>query len=474
MKNIKNYINGSFVESTNMINKINPHTEKIMSKFPDSNEKDVEKAVKASSIAFKSWSRLSPVKRGEILLNFLIEFKKERIKMAKIVAAETGKIFSHALGEVDGSIKLAHFFSSESMRLYGKSIVSGNDNKNAFTIKAPIGIVGLIVPANTPIANIAWKVFPALVCGNTAILKSSEDAPETAEFFLSLAEKSGLPKGVLNLIHGSGNKSGNYIVNHPEISLISFTGSSQTGKIINENCASQFKKVSLELGGKNPFIVCDDADINNAIDWSISSCFSNAGQRCAAASRLIIQENIYEDFITLFKERMKTLKLGLEDDCYLGPVMNKPLYDTINNCISEAKSLGANVYSAGINNNKKGFYILPTLIEKLPPESHLNDFEFFGPVVILSKFDDDKDAIKLANNSQYGLTSCVHTSNVNRSFNFLRNMNFGLCNINSATYGSEPHMPFGGTKHSGNGSREPGTEAIDLYTELKMISFTTY
>lgn len=472
MKKIKNFINGEFINGKDYIDRISPSTEKIISSFPRSTKNDVDLAVKSSKKAFDFWSSLSPVKRGDLLLNFVILLKKNKKILAKIVANETGKIFSHALGEVEGSIKLAHFFSSESMRLYGKTIVSGNDNKNAYTVKVPIGVVGLIVPANTPIANITWKVFPALVCGNCVILKSSEDAPETAEFFVKLSQEAGIPAGVLNLIHGYGKEAGDHLVNHDDINLISFTGSSKTGRIINENCSKKLKKVSLELGGKNPFIVCDDADIDNAINWAISSCFSNAGQRCAAASRLFIQKSIYSDFLKKFKIKMNKLKLGVDEDCYLGPVMNKIQYDSINSYIIQAKKEGADIYSSGINENSKGYYVKPTIIQNLNLSSDLNDIEFFGPVAIVNQFDEDYKAILLSNKSKYGLTSCVHTQNINRALLYTKKLNFGLCNINSATYGSEPHMPFGGLKDSGNGSREPGTEAVDLYTELKMISFT--
>ncbi|MDC3348800.1 aldehyde dehydrogenase family protein [Flavobacteriaceae bacterium] len=473
MKKIKNFIHGVFTDADDYIHRISPSTEKVLSSFPRSSKRHVDLAVKSSIKAFDSWSNLSPVKRGKILLNFVIILKKNKIKLAEIVAKETGKIFSHALGEVEGSIQLAHFFSSESMRLYGKTIVSGNDNKNAYTLKVPVGITALIVPANTPIANIAWKVFPSLVCGNCAILKSSEDAPETAEYFLKLSHDAGVPNGVLNLIHGYGHEAGSFLVNHDDVKLISFTGSSQTGRIINQDCAKNFKKVSLELGGKNPFIVCDDSDIDNAVKWAISSCFSNAGQRCAAASRLLVQKSIYSIFLKKFKSEMSKLKLGINEDCYLGPVMNKKQYDSINNYIDQAKNEGASVYCSGTNNNEKGYYIKPTVIENLNSNSELNDIEFFGPVVIVNEFDNDSKAITMSNNSKYGLTSCVHTQNINRAILYTKKMNFGLCNINSATYGSEPHMPFGGVKNSGNGSREPGTEAIDFYTELKMVSFTT-
>ena len=413
------------MDTEDYIHRISPSTEKVLSSFPRSSKRHVDLAVKSSIKAFDSWSNMSPVKRGKILLNFVISLKKNKNKLAKIVAKETGKIFSHALGEVEGSIQLAHFFSSESMRLYGKTIVSGNDNKNAYTLKVPVGVTGLIVPANTPIANIAWKVFPSLVCGNCAILKSSEDAPETAEYFLKLSQDAGVPNGVLNLIHGYGYEAGSFIVNHDDVKLISFTGSSETGRIINKDCANNFKKVSLELGGKNPFIVCDDSDIDNAIKWAISSCFSNAGQRCAAASRLLVQKSVYSIFLKKFKSEMNKLKLGINEDCYLGPVMNKKQYDSINNYIDQAKNEGASVYCSGINNNKKGYYIKPTIIENLNSNSELNDIEFFGPVVIVNEFDNDSKAITMSNNSKYGLTSCVHTQNINRAIFYTKKMNFG-------------------------------------------------
>ena len=345
--------------------------------------------------------------------------------------------------------------------------------KMSQTVRLPHGVVGLIVPANTPIANIAWKIFPALICGNTVVLKSSEDSPSVANMMAKIAKKANLPDGVFNVIHGDGN-SGAALVENTDISLISFTGSTGVGKAIAQSAGKRLARVSLELGGKNTFLVCDDAEMDQAVHWASLSAFSNAGQRCAATSRILVFESVYEEFILKFIEKAKTLKLGVSDGCDLGPVINKKQYENIIKAIKQAEKDGGNILIGGKCDDKSlenGYYIKPTVILGLSNDNNLNHNEIFGPVATIQTVKTLEEALQKANDSDYGLTAAIHTKDIDRALWYSKRIRTGLVNINIGTYGSEPHMPFGGYGFSGNGTREPGVEALDVYSELKNISF---
>ncbi len=347
--------------------------------------------------------------------------------------------------------------------------------KQSFTVRQPRGIAGLIVPANTPIANIAWKVFPALICGNTIVMKAAEDAPEIANLFAKLVQVAGLPDGVFNVIQGNGQPAGSSLVEEPRVAVISFTGSTGVGRSIAEAAGRRLATVSLELGGKNPFVVCDDADMEQAVHWASLSAFSNAGQRCAAGSRILVFKSVYDQFRNKIVEKANSLKLGIEEGCDLGPVINKRQQQKILTAIEDAKASGGIILSGGTAPTEKslsmGYYILPTVIEGLQPLDELSSKEFFGPVVTLHPVADIQEALEVTNSNEYGLTAAIHTSNLNRAMWFANRVEAGVVNANIGTFGSEPHMPFGGYGSSGNGTREPGTEALDVYSELKNISF---
>lgn len=477
MKSIKisNWINGKSHKSKDnlWLEKINPSTGNVMSYFTDSSKNDVMLAVDSAEKSFLEWSEMSPIDRGNVLFDIVVQMRNNFGKLSKIIAEETGKSNKDAEGEVQASINQANYWASEGMRLYGKSLTSSNSKKHSHTVRVPVGVCGLIVPANTPIANISWKVFPALICGNTVVLKASEDSPQIAYFFAKICTKAGLPNGVLNVIQGDGIRCGAPLVENNKVDLISFTGSTNVGRTIAQTCGKRLAKVSLELGGKNPFLVCDDADINLAIDWAILSSFSNAGQRCASGSRLIIFESIYEEFKSKFIQKAESLKLGINDDCDLGPVINKKQFSNILNTIQLAKDEGGTILCGGKKSIEHeltgGYYIQPTIIEGLPNSSELYRNEIFGPVVTLQKVKSMQEALRLANNTEYGLTSTIHTKNIDRAIWFTNKVKTGVANINLGTFGSEAHMPFGGFGLSGNGTREPGVEALDVYTELKNI-----
>lgn len=474
---IPNWINGEQKNaiSSELIKKFNPADGNILCNITSSGQPEIQEAVDAAIIAQKSWTKIPPVRRGEILHDLAMNMRRNRVEMAEIIHLETGKSKKDALGETDGAIALALFYSSEGQRLYGRTTTSGVMNKYAMTIRQPIGIAGLIVAANTPIANIAWKVFPALVCGNAAIVKAAKDAPVTAWYFGMLAHDAGLPPGVLNIIEGRGEEAGSSLVRHPDVGLISFTGSTEVGRFIAVECGKRLARVSLELGGKNPLIVCDDADLDNAVKWTLLSAFSNAGQRCAAASRIIIFERVYEKFSQSLIEKVNSLKVGTTDDDDLGPVINEGQLKRMLEVVDHAKDRGARILAGGHRlfdpHHRQGYFMAPTVIENVREEDDISKMELFGPIACLFKVKDFEEALFHANNTSYGLTASIHTKNFNRAIEFTQKIQAGVAVVNAGTYGSEPHMPFGGMKQSGNGTREPGTEALDVYSELKDVYY---
>jgi aldehyde dehydrogenase (NAD+) len=341
------------------------------------------------------------------------------------------------------------------------------------TVRRPCGVAALIIAANTPAPNFAWKVFPALICGNGVVLKPAEDTPASAWFMAKLAEDAGLPPGLLNLVHGLGGEVGPPLVGHPDVDVISFTGSTRVGREIAETAGRQLKKVSLELGGKNALIVCDDADLDNAAKWSALSAYSNAGQRCAAASRLLVFDAVYDEFVGKFLAATQAQKQGVEPDCDLGPVINERQLKAMCTAVDRARIAGAKVLAGGGRASggglDAGFYMQPTVLEGAGPGAEVWETELFGPVALIQRVAGFEEAIALANRSPYGLTAAIHTRNIDRALTFVDRIDTGVAVINAGAHGSEPHMPFGGTKASGNGTREPGTEALDVYSELRDV-----
>ncbi len=336
-----------------------------------------------------------------------------------------------------------------------------------------LGVAGLIIAANTPIANVAWKAFPALLCGNAAIMKASEDTPLSAWAFGVLAAEAGVPAGVYNTVHGLGDEAGAPIVEHPGVDVVSFTGSCEVGRWIAETCGRRLAKVCLELGGKNPLIVCDDADLPNAVTWTIGSAFSNAGQRCAAGSRILVFDEVYDRFRQLLVEATSRLKVGTADTDDYGPVINEQQMQNMLASVERATKAGARVLTGGTRMtgeaHRDGYFVPPTILEHVQPNDEISRAELFGPITILYRVRDFDEAIAIANDSPFGLTAAIHTANIHRAMTFIARIQSGVAVVNGGTYGSEPHMPFGGLKQSGNGWREAGTEAIDVYSDLKTI-----
>lgn len=474
---IPNWIDGKvhLPSSDAWIEKFSPHDGNLLSHVADSADEDVKLAVSAASAAQPAWAALTPVRRGQILGDIASLMRQRFEELASCIAVETGKPPQDAAGETNGAILQADYFASEGMRLHGRSLTSGTPEKYTHTVRQPRGVAGLIIPANTPIANIAWKAFPALICGNSVVLKAAEDSPRIALLFAQITKYAGLPDGVFNVVQGRGEQSGAALVLDKRIDVISFTGSTDVGRWIAEAAGKRLARVSLELGGKNPFVVCDDADLDQAVHWASLSAFSNAGQRCAAGSRVLVFRSIYDTFRDKFVARAQKLRLGVAAESDLGPVVSRRQQQSILAAITHARAEGGRILCGGKAPDAaelaKGYYVEPTIIDGLSARSELGCKEVFGPVATLHMVDNISEALAAANASEYGLTAAIHTTNVDRAMWFAQRVKAGVANINMGTYGSEPHMPFGGFGASGNGTREPGVEALDVYSELKSISF---
>lgn len=460
-------------KSQQFFDKKSPHDGRVLWQVARSNAEDALAAVAAARAAQPAWAAMPAVQRGAVLYRACALMEAEREQIAKIVAEESGKSLKDALGETDGAIALGRFYAGEGQRLYGRTTTSGMANRYSMTVRNPCGVAALIVAANTPIANVAWKTFPALICGNAVVLKAAEDTPMTAFVFADILQRAGIPAGVMNVVQGLGKEAGAPLVEQADVDVISFTGSTAVGRAIGEAAGRRLIKVSLELGGKNPFVVCDDADLDQAVHWAVLSAFSNAGQRCAAASRILVFASVYDAFVEKLLAATAKQRVGNTDNDNFGPVINQNALDRMLTAIEKARQQGARVLCGGERlsdaEHAKGCYMAPTLLENVAVDSDLSCQELFGPIAALYRVNDFNEALQLANRSPYGLTAAIHTRNFNRGMHFVNAVQSGVATVNGGTFGSEPHMPFGGVKQSGNGSREPGTEALDIYTELKDI-----
>jgi acyl-CoA reductase-like NAD-dependent aldehyde dehydrogenase len=439
--------------------KVRPADGSLLCHVSRSGAAEVEAAVGAARRAQGAWAARTAVERGNLVREIALALRARREEAAELVAAETGKTVELALGETDAAVEMGFFVAGEGRRLYGRTTTSAMPDRAVMTVRRPVGVAALIVSFNTPLPNYAWKVFPAVACGNAAVLKPSEHTPLSAAFFSDLCHEF-LPPGVLNVVQGLGNEAGPPLVESPDVDLVSFTGSAGTGRWINERAGRRLAKVCLELGGKNALVVCDDADLDQAVEWSLASAFSNAGQRCAAASRLVVFDAVYE----AFRERLVAGARTYET----GPVISEASLERILAALE-----GAYVVAGGARVDRPGWWLEPTVVEDVAPDAALSCSELFGPVTILYRVRDLDEAIALVNDSPYGLTSAIHTSSIHRAMRFADAVEAGVVVVNGGTHGSEPHMGFGGIKQSGTGWREAGVEALDVYTEWKYVNLIT-
>jgi acyl-CoA reductase-like NAD-dependent aldehyde dehydrogenase len=456
-----------------MFAKIDPATGVTLCQVARSSRDDVARAVEAARRAQPAWAAATPVARGDVLRRIAQLMETHRDELAALVARETGKSRKDALGETGAAIEMGYFVAGEGRRSYAQTTTSAAPHKSALVVRQPLGVAGLIIAANTPIANVAWKAFPALLCGNAAILKASEDTPLSAWAFGVLAREAGVPAGVYATLHGFGEEAGAPLVEHPDVAVVSFTGSCEVGRWIAETAGRRLAKTCLELGGKNPLIVCDDADLDNAVTWTIGSAFSNAGQRCAAGSRILVFDAVYDDFKARLLAATARLRVGTADTDDFGPVINEEQMTNMLASVARAQASGATVLTGGSRltgeGRHGGFFVAPTILEHVGPNDEISTSELFGPITCLYRIRDFEEAVTLANDSPFGLTAAIHTRSVHRAMSFIGRIQAGVAVVNGGTYGSEPHMPFGGLRQSGNGWREAGTEALDVYSDLKTV-----
>ncbi len=446
---------------------MNPATEKPIGKFQDSDERDVELAIDAAEKSFPTWRDTPAPKRAEFLFKIRDLLVKEKDRLAKLEVKEMGKVYKETTGDVQEAIDIFEYMAGEGRRLFGRTTTSELKNKFNATIRIPIGIVGLITPWNFPIAIPAWKIAPALICGNTIVFKPSSDTPMCAVELVKIIEKAGLPSGVLNLVTGSGTKVGNPIIKHPRIRGLSFTGSRDTGKFIRENAG--LKKVNLELGSKNAIIIMEDANLDLALEGVLWGAFGTTGQRCTAASRIIVHEKVFNKFQSMLVNKTRKLKLGdgLSKTTDLGPLINKSALEKSYRYVDIGKNEGAKLLCGGEGVKGKGLFFKPTIFSDVKPNFRIAQEEIFGPITALIKIKNFDEAIKVCNGISYGLSSAIYTENMQYAFRAINELEFGLTYVNSSTIGAEVHLPFGGTKDTGWG-KEAGW-SLDEFSEEKAI-----
>lgn len=466
----KIFIDGKWVnsESGETFESLNPANEKVLGRFQKCNKDDVEKAIDAAERAFSKWRRVPAPKRAEFLLKFAQLLRKHKERLAKLVTMEMGKVIEEARGDVQEAIDITEYMAGEGRRLLGYTTPSELKDKFAMTIRMPIGVAGLITPWNFPIAIPAWKIITALICGNTIVFKPASDTPLCAIEFIKLLENTGLPKGVINLVTGSGNDVGIPIVKHKKIRVLSFTGSVETGKFIIKNAG--LKKISLELGGKNGIIIMDDADLKLALDGVVWGAFGTTGQRCTATSRIIIHEKVAEKFESMLVKKTKKLKLGygLNPKTDIGPLINRSAVEKVHKYTKIGIEEGAKLLCGGNFLKCKGFFYKPTIFKDVTPDMRIAQDEIFGPTLSIITIKNLDEAIDVMNSVKYGLSSAIYTKNINNAFKAIEFIEAGLTYINSSTIGSEVHLPFGGVKDTGHG-REAGIEGIMEFTETKTV-----
>ena len=469
----QNYINGKWVKGRSTFQTINPANEELVADIAQADIADVNGAVSAATEAFTSWRLLPAPLRGEMLFKVGDILKQKKEELSQLLTRDMGKVIAEARGDVQEAIDMAYYMGGEGRRLLGYTAPVEMPNKFGMAVRDPAGVVGLITPWNFPIAVPSWKLFPALVAGNTIIWKPSPETPAISAAFVKVFEEAGLPPGVFNLIMAPGAEVGKALVEHPDVRVLSFTGSTTTGRAIAQSAAKLNKKLSLEMGGKNAIIVMEDANVELVTDATLWASFGTSGQRCTAASRLIAQKGIVDKVKESLVERTKKLKLGdgLDPKIDVGPVINKAALDRIHNYVQIGQKEGARalVGASVADINGKGFFYSPTLFDGVSPGSTLEAEEIFGPVLSIIEVNSLEEAIKINNHSQYGLSTSIFTQDVNRAFTAMRDIATGLVYINHGTTGAEIQFPFGGVRGTGNGHREAGQAALEVFTEWKSI-----
>jgi aldehyde dehydrogenase (NAD+) len=473
----RNYVDGEWIAagSGDSFESTSPANGETIGVFERGTAEDVDRAVERAKAAFEEWRLVPAPKRGEMLFRFARLVEDHKDELALLMSREMGKVLPEAGGDVQEAIDMSLYMAGEGRRLWGQTTPSELRDKFNMSVRMPIGVVGVITPWNFPIAIPSWKITPALVCGNTVVFKPATDTPSLGAHFVELLAEAGVPEGVVNIVHGFGGEVGDRIVRHPDVPVISLTGSRETGVEVTRNGAEFLKHVHLELGGKNAIIVLDDADLDLAVEGILWSAFGTSGQRCTAASRVIVQEGVYEALQSKLVAAAERLRLGpgWEPDTDVGPVINKRALEKIDSYTKIGKDEGAKLLTGGEvatgNGLERGFFYTPTIFGDVDPQMRIAQEEIFGPTTALIRVRDFDEAIRVSNGIRYGLSSSIYTRDVNKAFRAMRDLVAGITYVNAGTIGAEVHLPFGGTKETGNGHREAGQAALDFFTEWKSI-----
>lgn len=474
-----NYIGGEWRPSVSgeyFENRNPADTREIIGRFARSTAEDVDLAVAAAKGAAARWKNTPAPKRAEILYRLGEILMRDKNRFSDEMTREMGKVRKETGGDVQEAIDCTYYTAGEGRRLHGYTTPAEMPNKFAMCVRQPVGLCGLITPWNFPMAIPSWKMIPALVCGNTLVIKPAEDTPLSTYNLVKACEEAGIPAGVVNMVTGYGADAGARLTNHEDVRLISFTGSTATGRIVASACAERNAIVSLEMGGKNVIMVMDDADVDLAVDGTLWGAFGTAGQRCTASSRVVVHKKVYKQYVKKLVERAKTLRVGngLDSQIDVGPVINQQAVDKILGYIGIGQNEDKAKLACGGNQltgkeHKHGFFIEPTVFADVAPKMRIAQEEIFGPVTSVIPCESLEEAIEIANGVKYGLSAAIYTQDVNRAFHAMNELYTGIFYVNSSTIGAEVHLPFGGTKGTGNGHREAGTQVLDIFTEWKSV-----
>jgi len=477
-RDYKNFVNGEWVASSGgktFENRNPANSDDLVGTFQESNAADLNAAVDAADRAFQSWRLVPAPKRAEYIYRVGEIMKRDKEKIAREMTREMGKVLDETRGDVQEAIDMAYLMAGEGRRLFGVTTPSELPNKFNMCVRMPLGVAGMITPWNFPIAIPSWKTMPALVCGNTVVIKPASLTPLSVVMLAEAFEEAGLPKGVFNVVTGGGREVGDPLTKHPKVSVISFTGSTDVGRDISVACAPHFKHVHLEMGGKNVIMVMDDADLDLAVDGALWGAFGTAGQRCTASSRIVVHKKVYDAFVEKLAGRAKKMRVGngLEANVDMGPNVSKGQLETTKQYVEIGRNEGAEVVAGGRvltdGAHSKGFFHEPTVFANVKRDMRIAQEEIFGPVTAVIPCDSLEDAIAIGNGVKYGLSSSIYTRDVNNAFVAMRDMYTGIFYVNAPTIGAETHLPFGGTKQTGNGHREAGVAGIDVFSEWKSI-----
>jgi alpha-ketoglutaric semialdehyde dehydrogenase len=478
MDTYRNFINGSWKESASSreVSNTNPaNTDDVLGTVRQATRDEARAAVEAAAAAFPSWRATPAPTRGRIVARAarLLEDNKE--ELAQLLTREEGKTIAESRGELLRSINVAEFCAGESRRMNGETIQSELPLNFAYTIKHPLGVVACVTPWNFPVAIPVWKIAPALVAGNSVVFKPASLTPATAVRIVEIFEEAGIPKGVLNLVLGSGSDAGDEIINHPAVKAVSFTGSNGVGIRLYEQVSRRGAKVQCEMGGKNPVVVLEDADLNLAVESTAQGAFGSSGQRCTATSRAVVVNDIADEFVERVSARAGAMRIGngADPNTEIGPSVDESQFKTVLSYIDIGREDGATLVCGGTratgNGLDKGYFVQPTVFDRVTPDMRIAREEIFGPVLSVMRVKNFEEAMEVANDCEYGLSSSIFSNDAARIFRFVDEIETGMTHINSPTTGGEAHIPFGGIKGTGIGDREQGSTALDFYTELKVV-----